>query len=93
MSGGATAVFFIGSNFQLTDLLLYSLHNNGVIRMAYVLATISILAFGFAACVALDMIRTRRAARERIARAVRPVHGGPVIRSAPVRAVNRPGEN
>ena len=61
--------------------------------MAYVLAMVSILAFGFAACVALGMIRERREARARIARAVRPIHGGPVIRAAPARFINRPGEN
>lgn len=61
--------------------------------MAYVLAMLSLLAFTFAACVALDMIRERRERAERIARAVRPVHGGPVIRRPVARAVNRPGEN
>lgn len=60
--------------------------------MAYVLALVSILAFGFAACVALDMLRERRARLDRIARAVRPEHGRP-LRAAPVRFVNRPGED
>lgn len=60
--------------------------------MAYVLALVSILAFGFAACVALDAMRERRARLDRIARAVRPVHGRPMI-AAPARFVNRPGEN
>lgn len=61
--------------------------------MAYVLAMVSVLAFGFAACVALSAVRERREARERIARAVRPVHGESVMRAAPARFVNRPGEN
>lgn len=61
--------------------------------MAYVLAIVSAAAFIFAARLALGMIRERREARERIARAVRPVHGGPVMRAAPVRSFNRPGEN
>lgn len=61
--------------------------------MAYVLAMVSLLAFTFAACVALDMIRERRERAERIARAVRPVYGESVMRAAPARAVNRPGEN
>lgn len=60
--------------------------------MAYVLAIVSAAAFIFAARLALGMIRERREMRERIARAVRPVHGGPIIK-APVRAINRPGEN
>lgn len=60
--------------------------------MAYVLALVSILAFGFAACVVLDAMRERAARLDRIARATRPVHGG-AIRSAPVRFVNRPGED
>lgn len=51
--------------------------------MAYVLAIISAAAFIFAARLALGMIRARLEARERIARAVRPIHGGPVMR-APV---------
>lgn len=58
--------------------------------MAYVLAIVSAAAFIFAARLALGMIREMR---ERIARAVRPVHGGPVMRAAPVRSFNRPGEN
>lgn len=61
--------------------------------MAYVLAMVSAAAFIFAARLALGMIRERREARARIARAVRPIHGGPVIRAAPARAINRPGEN
>lgn len=61
--------------------------------MAYVLAIVSAAAFIFAARLALGMIAERREARERIARAVRPVHGGPVMRAAPVRSFNRPGEN
>lgn len=61
--------------------------------MAYVLAMLSILAFGFAGCVALEMVRERRERRERIARAVRPVMGESVIRRPVARAVNRPGEN
>lgn len=60
--------------------------------MAYVLAMVSILAFGFAACVALDMRRARIEARDRIARAVRPVMGK-AMRAAPLRFVNRPGED
>lgn len=60
--------------------------------MAYVLALVSILAFGFAACVALSALRERAERLDRIARATRPVHGGP-LRSAPVRFVNRPGED
>lgn len=61
--------------------------------MGYVFAMVSLLAFGFAACVALEAVRERRAHRDRIARAVRPVHGESVMRAAPARAVNRPGEN
>lgn len=60
--------------------------------MAYVLALVSILAFGFAACVALSALRDRRERLDRIARAVRPVHGRS-MRAAPVRFVNRPGED
>lgn len=60
--------------------------------MAYVLALVSILAFGFAACVVLDVMRERAARLDRIARAVRPVHGRAVIAS-PARFVNRPGED
>lgn len=60
--------------------------------MAYVLALVSILAFGFAACVALSALRERAARLDRIARATRPVHGRP-MRAAPVRFVNRPGED
>lgn len=63
--------------------------------------TLCIAAAVFAALVALytagglalDAIRARRAAKDRIARAVRPVHGRPVLREAPARAINRPGEN
>lgn len=61
--------------------------------MAYLFALVSAAAFIYAARVALGMVAERRARLDRIARAVRPVHGGPVIRSAPARAVNRPGEN
>lgn len=61
--------------------------------MSYLLAIVSAAAFIFAARLALGMIRERREMRERIARAVRPVHGGPVMRAAPSRAINRPGEN
>lgn len=61
--------------------------------MGYILAMVSAAAFIFAARLALGMIRERREARARIARAVRPIHGGPVMRSAPARAINRPGEN
>lgn len=61
--------------------------------MAYVLALISAAAFIYAAHVALGMARERREARDRIARAVRPVHGGPVMRATPARAFDRPGEN
>jgi hypothetical protein len=60
--------------------------------MAYVLALVSILALGFAACVALELMRDRAEARDRIARAVRPVHGRS-FRAAPERFVNRPGED
>lgn len=60
--------------------------------MAYVLALVSILAFGFAACVALSALRERAERLDRIARATRPVHGRP-MRAAPVRFVNRPGED
>lgn len=60
--------------------------------MAYVLALVSILAFGFAACVALSALRERAERLDRIARATRPVHGGRMI-AAPVRFVNRPGED
>lgn len=61
--------------------------------MAYLLLAVSALAFVYAGRVALGMVAERRAMRDRIARAVRPVHGGPVIKAAPSRAVNRPGEN
>ena len=61
--------------------------------MAYLFLAISLAALAYAARVALGMAADRRARLDRIARAVRPVHGGPVIRSAPVRAHNRPGEN
>lgn len=61
--------------------------------MVYLLIAISAAAFIYAARVALSMVAERREARERIARAVRPVHGRPVMRAAPFRAVNRPGEN
>lgn len=61
--------------------------------MAYLLLAVSALAFAYAGRVALGMVAERRAMRDRIARAVRPVHGGPVIKAAPSRAVNRPGEN
>lgn len=61
--------------------------------MVYLLCLISAAGFIFAGRVALAMVRERAEARDRIARAVRPVHGGPVIRSAPARFVNRPGEN
>lgn len=61
--------------------------------MPYVLAMLSILALGFAACVALGMIRERRERAARIARAVRPMHGGPVMRAAPGLARNRVGDN
>lgn len=62
-------------------------------KMAYLFALISAAAFIYAARVALGMVRDRAAARARIARAVRPVHGGSVIKAAPARAFNRPGEN
>lgn len=42
---------------------------------------------------ALDARRARRAGQDRIARAVRPVHGRPVLRDVPRTAHNRPGEN
>lgn len=61
--------------------------------MAYLLILLSAAAFIYAARLALAMVRERAEARDRIARACRPVHGGPVIRSAPVRSINRPGEN
>ncbi len=61
--------------------------------MVYLLILLSLSAFAYAARLALAMVRERAETRDRIARAVRPVHGGPVIRSAPVRFVNRPGEN
>lgn len=61
--------------------------------MVYLLCLISAAAFAYAARLALAMVRERAETRDRIARAVRPVHGGPVIRSAPVRSINRPGEN
>lgn len=61
--------------------------------MAYLLAIVSAAAFIFAARLAFGMIRERREARDRIARAVRPIHGGPVMRTAPARSFNRPGEN
>lgn len=61
--------------------------------MAYLLAAVSLAAFIYAARLALGMASERRAMRDRIARAVRPVHGGPVMRDAPARVVNRPGEN
>lgn len=61
--------------------------------MVYLLILLSLSAFAFAGRVALAMVRERAEARDRIARACRPVHGGPVIRSAPIRAHNRPGEN
>jgi len=60
---------------------------------ALALALVSLSAFAFAARLALGAMRERAALRARIARAVRPVHGGPVIKAAPVRAHNRPGEN
>lgn len=61
--------------------------------MAYLLTLLSAAALIYAARLALAMVRERAETRDRIARAVRPVHGGPVIRSAPVRSHNRPGEN
>lgn len=61
--------------------------------MVYLLCLISAAAFLYAGRVALAMVRERAETRDRIARACRPVHGGPVIRSAPIRAHNRPGEN
>lgn len=61
--------------------------------MGYVLAVISAAAFVYAARLALGMIRERAETRARIARAVRPIHGGSVIARPVSRAVNRPGEN
>lgn len=61
--------------------------------MAYLLAIISAAAFIYAGRVALGMARERRERLDRIARACRPVHGGPVVRATPVRAFDRPGEN
>lgn len=61
--------------------------------MAYLLALVSVSAFLYAARLAWGMVAERRATAARIARAVRPVHGGPVMRDAPARAFNRPGEN
>lgn len=60
--------------------------------MAYILVSLSLLALGFAVYLALDMRRERLARLDRIARAVRPVHGRP-MRAAPVRSTNRPGED
>lgn len=61
--------------------------------MVFLLVAISAAAFLYAGRVALGMARDRSAAKDRIARAVRPVHGKPVLRAAPARAINRPGEN
>lgn len=61
--------------------------------MAYLLSLLSLAALVYAARVAFTMAAERRETRERIARAVRPVHGRPVMRSAPIRAHNRPGDN
>lgn len=61
--------------------------------MVYLLCLISAAGFIFAGRVALAMVRERAETRDRIARACRPVHGESVIRSAPIRAHNRPGEN
>lgn len=60
---------------------------------ALALALVSLSALAYAARLALRMAAERRAMRERIARAVRPVHGRTIMREAPARAVNRPGEN
>lgn len=61
--------------------------------LAIVLSAVSLAAMGYALRVAVAMVRERAATANRIARAVRPVHGGPIMRAAPARASNRPGEN
>lgn len=53
----------------------------------------ALVALYVAGGIASDLIRARRSSRDRIARAVRPVHGGPVIKPAPRRFHNRPGED
>lgn len=56
------------------------------------LAALSLAAFAYAVYIALSMVRDKAAMSDRIARAVRPVHGAAMReRPAPVR--NRLGED
>lgn len=61
--------------------------------MAYLLLAVSLAAFAFAARLAWQMLPARPVDRERLARAVRPAEGRPIMWEAPARSFNRPGEN
>lgn len=56
------------------------------------LAALSLAAFAYAAIATLSLVRERAAMRDRIARAVRPVHGA-AMRERPAIVHNRLGED
>ncbi len=56
------------------------------------LAALSLAAFAYAAYLALGMVRDKAAMRDRIARAVNPVHGA-AMRDKPAPVRNRLGED